>query len=217
MSSSIPDAVLSQGKVGSQVAADGTYGGHRLSKTNALIIGQAHGKYYEAASRGKLFIASIGVAGVAPGTALSTAPALIIWNPVGSGLHVAIKQIFVSYISGTLGAGALVHAQNVSQLTAPSGGTELTPVASLLNGTRGSARAFTGSTISATSTIIRASMSMGAGLASTALFPSLVCDEVDGSIVVPAGVAYCYQGIAAAGTSPLLVLSAVYEEITLPS
>lgn len=210
------DVQTVQGLVGPQSKADGTFAPARLDKTAALVVQNAHGKYHEAAARGKLFIASIGVAGVAPGTALSTSPALTLWNPSNSGILVSIKQVFVGYVSGTLGAGMLVHAQNASQVAAPTGGTELTVLAAILNSTKGSARAFTGSTISATSTLVRASMAMGAALATTATFPSITMDEVDGAIVVPAGVAWCYQGVAAAGTSPLLTFSVVYEEIAVP-
>lgn len=216
MSNFSGDNVQFMGKVGAASAADGSYLAARADKTGALVVQNAHGKFYEPASRGKLFCASIGAAGVAPGTALSTSPALTIWNPAGSGILVSIKQVFVGYVSGTLGAGVLVHSFNPSQATAPSGGTALVPQCLLLNSSSGTAKAYTGSTISATSVIVRASMSMGAGLASTAAFPSLVMDEVDGSIVIPAGAAYCYQGIAAAGSSPLVVISVVYEEITQP-
>lgn len=212
-----PDQFLSQGKTGPQTASDGNYNILRQDKTGALVVTEAHGRYHEAASRGKLYIASIAVAGVAPGTALSTTPAFQIWNPVNSGIIISIKQIFVGYVSGTLGAGALVHAQNSSQTAAPTGGTELTPLSANLNGSRGTGRVFTGSTVSATTTLIRPSMSLGAGLASTALFPSITADFVEGGIVIPAGVLYAYQGIAAAGTSPLLMIGAVYEEITLPT
>lgn len=211
------DATLSQGRVGLLVSGDGSYNSHRQGKSGELIVSEAHGRFYEGSSRGKMYLASIGVAGVAPGTALSTSPAFQIWNPVNSGILVAIKQVFVSYVSGTLGAGSFVHSVNLSQVTAPSGGTELTPVCALLNTSRGTARAFTGSTISATSTLIRASLNMGAALASTANFPALSMDPVEGGIVIPQGVAYCYQGIAVAGTSPLVIISALYEEITVPS
>lgn len=211
------DIQTMQGFVGPASKADGSSVVARMDKTGALVMANAHGKYHEAAARGKLFIASIGVAGVAPGTALSTTPALTIYNPLNSNILVSIKEVFVGYISGTLGAGAFVHAQNVSQgATVPTGGTELTPLAAILNSTRGSARAFTGSTIAATSTLIRASLSMGAALASTATFAAMARDEVDGGIVVPAGVAYCYQAIAAAGSTPLVVISVVYEEVPVP-
>ena len=210
------DDVAINGRVGPIVQGDGVYSAARLDKTGAMVVSSAHGKYHEAASRNKLFIASIGVAGVAPGTALSTSPALILWNPTASGILVSIKQVWVGYVSGTLGAGMLVHSRNASQVAAPTGGTALVPVCGNLNGVVGTAQAFTGSTISATSTLVRPSMSMGAALASSVDFPSVVMDEVDGGIAIPAGVAWCYQGIAAAGTSPLLSLAVVYEEIAIP-
>src|SRR3954465_15492317 len=150
------DMFAVSGKVGGAgPSSDGNYNALRQAKTLELIMSMAHGKYYEAASRGKLFNACIGAAGVAPGTALSTSPAMIIHNPVNSGILVAIKRVSVGYLSGTIGAGMMVHSQNASQLTAPSGGTALTPICSLLNGSRGSAMLYTGSTISATSTIVR--------------------------------------------------------------
>lgn len=208
------DTTLVQGRVGPVDVGNGVYSAMRMDKQSAQVVTNAHGKYHEAASRGTLFHATIAAAGVAPGTALSTAPAFCLWNPTGSGKLLSIKQVFVGYVSGTLGAGTLVHAQNASQVAAPTGGTELTPVCALLNGTRGTGRAFTGSTVSATTTLIRPSMTMGAALASSVAFPSLVMDEVDGSIVVPAGVAYAYQGIAAAGTSPLVLIGVLWEELT---
>lgn len=208
--------VVAQGRVGPISSGDGPNSSLRLGKTGALISAQAHGKFFEGASRGKYHFASIGAAGVAPGTALSTSPAFQIWNPSNSGILVAIKAVYVGYISGTLGAGTLVHSLNTAQPSAPTGGTELTPQCALLNTSRATARAFTGSTIAATSVLIRPSMSMGAALASSAAFPSIVVDEVEGSIVIPAGVVWCYQGIAAAGSTPLLAFAALYEEIPVP-
>jgi hypothetical protein len=211
------DVITAHGKIGPASAGDGVYNALRQGKQGELITSQAHGKYHEAASRGKLFSASIGVAGVAPGTALSTTPAFTLYNPTNSGVILSLKKILVGYVSGTLGAGSLVHAQNASQVAAPTGGTELTPVCALLNGSRGTGKAFTGSTISAASTLIRPSINLGAFLASEASVPGVLQDDLDGSIIVPAGVAYCYQGIAAAGTTPLLIIAAIWEEITLPS
>ncbi len=217
MGQNISDYSTVGGKVGGVgPSADGTFSALRLGKSMEMIMQQAHGKYYEAASRGKLYSACIGAAGVAPGTALSTAPAMTIYNPSNSGILVAIKKVSVGYLSGTLGAGMFVHSQNASQVAAPTSGTELVPVCALLNGSRGTAKAFTGSTISATSTIVRPSISVGAFLATEASVPGYLSDEVDGSIVIPAGVAYCYQGIMAGGSTPLVIIGVMYEEISVP-
>lgn len=217
MANGSDENIVAMGKVGPNISGDGVFAAGRLDKTGANVSTNGHGWWHESTSRGKVFVASIGVAGVAPGTALSTSPALILWNPTASGIAVSILQVFVGYVSGTLGAGMLVHSYNPSQATAPSGGTALTPACALLNTSSGTAKAYTGSTISATSVLLRPSMTMGAALASSVAFPSLVMDEVGGGIVIPAGAAWCYQGIAAAGTTPLLSLAVVYEEITLPS
>lgn len=217
MANGSDENIVAMGKAGPNITADGVFAAIRLDKTGGLVNTNGHGWWHESTSRGKVFVASIGVAGVAPGTALSTSPALTLWNPPSSGISVSILQVFVGYVSGTLGAGMLVHSYNPSQVTAPSGGTALVASCALINTSTGIAKAYTGSTISATSVLLRPSMSMGAALASSVAFPAITMDEVGGGIVIPAGAAWCYQGIAAAGTSPLLSLAVVYEEITLPS
>ncbi|MCR4332423.1 MAG: hypothetical protein NUV34_06945 [Sulfuricaulis sp.] len=204
------------GRVGIQNSGDGTKPHLRQGKESDLIVSQLMGSLYEAASRSKLFIASIGAAGVAPGTALGTAPPIAVHNPASSGILVAIRKVYVGYVSGTLGAGQLVHAYAV-QAAAPSSGTELTPVTAFLGGARGAAKAYTGSTIAATATIIRPSFNLGAGLASTAELPKApMFDPVEGEIVVPAGYVWCLQGISAAGSTPLITIGVVYQEITVP-
>lgn len=204
------------GRVGLVNSADGTSAPLRLGKQADLIVSLLMGDKYEAASRSKLFIASIGAGGVAPGTALGTAPPITIHNPASSGILVAIRSVSVGYVSGTLGAGVIVHAYN-AQTAAPTGGTELTPQAGFLGGGVGTAKAYTASTVAATSTILRPAFYMGAGLASTAeLLRGPAKEDVGGSIVVPAGYAYSLQGIAAAGSSPLVILGVEYQEIVVP-
>ena len=204
------------GRVGLVNVADGVGAVLRLGKQADLIVSQLMGELYEGASRGKLFTASIGAAGVAPGTALGTAPPITIHNPASSGILVAVREVMCGYVSGTLGAGTIVHCFNL-QAAAPSSGTELTPQGQPLGAAAGKAKAYTGSTVAATSTLLRPAFNLGAGLASTADFPSEAPkDKVGGGIVIPAGYAYSLQGIAAAGSTPLVILAVVYQEITIP-
>jgi hypothetical protein len=112
-----------------------------------------------------------------------------------------------------LGAGNIAMGFVASQTTVPSTGTELTPVCSMLGAPRGVGRVFTGSTVASTPAIIRPVFNMGAFLATTAVAPQ-DCDVlIDGGIIVTQGTAICLQGIAAAGTSPLVILGFTYEEI----
>lgn len=177
-------------------------------------VTQEFGRYFRSAARTDIHIASTAAAGVAPGTALSTTPPMTIHNPANSGIVVAILRVVVGYVSGTLGAGTLVHAFVSSQPAAPTSGTELTTQSSTLAGNSGSAKAYQGSTVGATPTILRPSIILGASLASTAALPAVARDDVDGSIVIPPGSAWCYEGIADAGSSPLVLIGVEWEEVT---
>lgn len=188
----------------------------RTGKTGELVVGQAHASFYEQTSRSVAFTVGTAVAGVAPGTALSTTPPLAIWNPPGSGVYLAINRVAVGYVSGTLGAGHLVYAQ-VAQSTVPTSGTELVPVCTMVgNFLRSPIRAFQGSTVSATPTIIRSSglnLAAFAGAADSLKPPSQ--DRVDGEIVLAPGNCFVVQGNTAAGTSPLVTLSAYFEVVNI--
>lgn len=195
--------------------ADGAQGVARGTRTGCTAVANGHGAYTEPASRGTIMEACNAVAGVAPGTALSTAPPLALWNPPSSGKNLAVLKSYMGFVSGTLGAGTIVYALVPSQTTVPTGGTELTPQCSLLGAPRGVGRAFTGSTLSATPTILRPAFVLGAFVNTAATAPDPALDLVDGAIVLPPGTVLCMQGVAAAGTSPLVLLSLIYEELPI--
>ena len=212
MSTTLVDAF---GAVGPQWVGDGSVAPVRLDKTGNVVLHTVHGKYFEAAGRGAMFVASQAVGGVAPGTALDDAPALALWNPPGSGVLCVIQRVSGGYISGTLGAGTLVHAVNPSQRTAPTTGTEIVPTGAFLGNMRSKTRAYTLSTVSATVVILRPSLHLGAALATTVTFPAIATDEVNGSIVIPPAGVWAYHGVAAAGTTPLTIMSVLFEEIPI--
>lgn len=206
--------MISEGKVGIQTAADGSQVIARAGRTGELIVTQGHSAFAESALRGAIMIASNAVAGVAPGTALSTTPPLALWNPPSSGKNLVILKVGFGYVSGTLGAGSILLAGSTSQTTVPSSGTELTPVCSLFGMPRGVGRVFTGSTI-VTPTIIRPVFQLGAYLATTAWPPINVVEQIDGELIVTPGTIVCLQEIGAAGSTPLGVFSFTYEEVPI--
>ena len=207
--------MLSEGRTGLISAADGSINTLRVDKTGALVVVQGHPSYTEAAHRSKLFTVSTAVAGVAPGTALSTTPPLALLNPLNSGKNLSIITTSLGYVSGTLGAGTVVYAYVSPQATVPTGGTELTPVCAKLSTVRGTGRAFQGSTLSATPLILEPVYILGAFLATTALVPGLLQDRVDGAYVVPEATCFVVQGVTAAGSTPLVIMSIVWEEIDI--
>lgn len=157
-------------------------------------------------------------AGIAPGTALSTTPPLALWNPQDSDIEPWLAMATLGYISGTLGAGTIVMAL-VPQVTVPSGGTELTCTPTGLPLSRaGAIRAFSGSTLSSTPALLMGTgWILGASLATTAALPErLTFLPPSETIKIPAGYALCLQGIAAAGTAPLVLFGALLVEAARP-
>jgi hypothetical protein len=203
-------------RVGPVSNADGSNNQNRTAKTGELVVSQAHGKYFEASHRGVLFAACEQGSGVAPGTALGTTAALVLYNPQGSGKRLSIKKVAVGYISGTLGAGTLYHCINNSATqTAPSSGTALTPVASDVGNTAtpvGQARA--GATVGQP-VAYRPFVTLSAELASTASPMQDLYEDIDGEIVLEPGTSYQLQSVAAAGSTPKITAGVTWDEITI--
>jgi hypothetical protein len=187
----------------------------RGGNTGELIVSAAHGNYYDPAVRGSIMEVCNATAGVAPGTVLSVAPPLSLWNPPGSGKNLAIFKCSMHYVSGTLGSGIVYHGFIPSQATVPTTGTELVPVCTLIGAPRGVGRAFTGSTYTAIPTPFRGMFTMGPALATTVAY-QFICEAfMDDAIVVPPGSGYALQAVAGAGTSPLVNFSIAWEECDL--
>ena len=201
-----------EGRVGLVAGSDGSKHPLRIDKTGAVTIVSAHPLYSEPCLRGNMFVAATAVTGVAPGTALSTTPPFCLWNPLNSGTNLILLKTSVGYVSGTLGAGSIVYAYFTPQATVPSTGAELTPVCTKIGFVKGVGRVFQGSTISGTPLILRPAFNLGAFLATTADPPRTCQDLLEGEIIVPPATCFVMQGVTAAGTSPLVILSAVWEE-----
>lgn len=199
--------------VGPQVNQDGALKPTRADRTGALVTGDGHGHFREAVYRGACFAASVPVAGVAPGTAFGTTPPLCLWNPPNSGVNADIWKTLMGYVSGTLGAGGICYGQS-PQLTKPTTGTVIVPVNCLLGKLSGGAiQAFSGSTTASTPTIVRPTgFNLAASLASTAASGFVWEDTVDGELMLLPGNVFVMQGLCAAGSSPLVVMSASWEE-----
>jgi hypothetical protein len=207
--------MITELKVGPQLIADGAQTTVRGERTGAMVITQLHGAFTESARYGNLMVGANAVAGVAPGTALSATPPLALWNPPGSGKKLSLLKAMMGYVSGTLGAGSLLLAAVLSQVTVPTTGTELVPVCTDLGMPRGVGRLFTGSTFISVPQILYPMFQFGAALATSVYQISDCVNVVDGSVVVEPGTAICLQAVAAAGTSPLVILGMKWEELPI--
>jgi hypothetical protein len=207
--------MIAEMKVGPILAGDSTTNPIRGERTGGLCVTQLHGAFTESARYGNMMVGSNAVAGVAPGTALSAAPPLALWNPPSSGKKLTLLKTMMGYVSGTLGAGSVLLAAVLSQVTVPTTGTELTPVCTDLGMPRGVGRLFTGSTFVSVPQILYPMFQFGAALATSVYQISDCINVVDGSVVLEPGTAICLQGVAAAGTSPLVIFGMKWEELPI--
>lgn len=207
--------MLFEGYVGYKKASDGSVTGARLDRTAALLTTDAHVNYVDPVSRGAVMVVSNAVAGVAPGTAFSTTPPMVVWNPPSSGKNLAIFKTALGYVSGTLGGGTYCYGIYTSQATVPTTGTELVPSNALIGFPRGVGRAFTGSTIGAAPSLYRPAYVVGAWVGTTASITGPMIDVIDGGIILTPGTVFAIQGIAGAGTTPLVIFSVAWEELDI--
>ena len=206
------------GYVGPQTAsAASTSTGVRQDITGSLIVSQGRSFHAEQVSRGLVYAASIPPGtGQAPGTAIGTTACMTLANAAAATVRLVLLRISVGYVSGTLGAGVLAllaHFSAGSSIVAPAGGTAIVPTNMLLGSQNVSvANCRFNNTVPAAGLQIRSIASFGASLASTAVQPWQVIDYVAGEVVVGPGQAVSAQGIAAAGSTPLITVTMAWAE-----
>lgn len=206
--------VVGNGRSG---VTDGTDQTLRGGRTGELVVGQAHDDLNEAMIRGNMFTGSTGVAGVAPGTALSTTPPLVLYNPPSSGYIAILSEAEIAFLSGTLGAGNVVLAgiggQNISTANL---GTNLNPTTTLIGGgTSPQCKLLQAPTLSAAPTLIRNLWYTGAFVTNATAYMVDARKILRGTIGVAPGGALCIQEVGGAGSTPLVLLSMTWEEVPL--
>jgi hypothetical protein len=189
-----------------------------LTRHRATRVSQASGAGYENSARGITFAGCSAVAGVAPGTALATtAQALILYNPVGSNINMSLKRLSWSYVSGTFGLG-MWHLARYSTLSPSTnvapGGTAI--VTARTDGTviAGKVLAWAAATCTAAPIKHQPLGWVGVidGTGATQLGHQGVYN-FDGSDVCIPGTGLVFTFIGGAGTSPLVVPGALWDEI----
>ncbi len=198
--------------------------GVREGKTGEQVVGQAHGKYYEAASRGNLYYARNASSRI-PTTTLSTTCPFTLYNPLGSKAQLSIKRVsFAQGITGTLGTGGLFHtAYTLSGPLATQGGTVPTGTAvTIFNALVGLPSASVATVLEAVSLHTTVPVALWPWLnmsevAATTIGGNTInnFEDVDGAIVLGPGSGWAPQSIMAAGSSPLAWFGVCWEEIPI--
>lgn len=203
-------------RVGPTLAGDGTNPQNRLGKMAELITQQAHGKYFEAVSRGNCYAAVTAATGVSVASlTISTAAPFALANPIGSGRRLALMWIEMGYVSGTFGAGNLVLALGGISGTAVSG-TAIVPVNLWTGGgVQAVGKPLTTATLPAAPTVVRNFANLDAWVGSLTTSPFNIYLDLDSSLMLDPGSSFSVEGTTAAGTSPLVVFGCGWEEIPL--
>ena len=205
--------MLAEGQIRDSAGRASSYSSLLFTPNGDLIATPAHAMYAEAGRLARVHSACTGVTGVAPGTVLSTTPPFTLYNPANSGIVAVVLLAALGYVSGTLGAGTIVFAVNATPGQAvPTGGTELTPQCQLVGSARGTCRVFQASTLGATPVILRPAFIVGAYVGGADVPGPKEC-YVQGSIQLSPGTSVSLQGVAAAGTTPLVLLAMEWEEM----
>ncbi len=210
--------VLIQTSVGlPSFQAGGSTPGLRSGTAGELIEGQAGLQLVEAVRAGQLFTASTINTGVTVASlTLTTSAPTAMGNPSGSGVNAYLKSISAVYVSGTIGTGAmfLVGHPNSAAVT----GTAATYINSCMIGSTATPKCnvtYT-STVAASGKVIQNMFTTEPFVATDHLAPGqpLTWDFSGGFGVAP-GSAVSVQGIMAAGSSPLLVFTWVWQEVAI--
>lgn len=198
-----------QSQVGPQgPSTAGTLFPPRLGPTAEVVSNIMYGKYYEATRLGLVYTVSQAVAGVALLTATSTTVSFAFYNPPASGKRAILIKTVFGYVSTTMIAGCIVYAVNTTPVNTVTSSNALTINNNLQFGPASAMQAFSTATISAASTLLRASKYSEAVMAATGTNTPWQFDEdLDGSIVVPPGGAFMVGGNIALGVVVCVALT----------
>lgn len=204
--------MLNEIRVGPVVSTDGSVNAARAAKTGELVSVDAHGRYYEACSRGSVFIGA-NTAAQASSTGSLTATGLILTNPLGSGKMLSIIDI-------TVGVGAVVAAAfevglfaNINTVAvAVTQTTPITPRCALLGSTNAPVGLLaSAATLPATPTHIKALLASG-WVTATAQSIEIMQHDIAGSIILLPNTAISIQSVV--GTQSIIA-SISWEEVSI--
>ena len=208
--------------VGPVLRGDGNGGsGLRASRNGGLVVSPEAPALYEGASRGVIFSCSTALTGTTvvaannSGVAAAAATILSLYNPLGSGVNLALIKTGVWFTSGTPAAGMWCY--NVAYNQTITATANAVMGRNLPSGAASSASGFTQTALtgSGAQTFLRGFGTMFAG-AIAATTPALPWDIVDGDIVVPPGgvLTICSPGT---GTTVIVMASIEYQEVAIPA
>ena len=196
-------AVPVQGQVAPQVVGDGISGVIRLDRSSAVVVSEAHGRYYETTFRKAMFSAANSAGVTTTVGAATTYVGLCLSNPVGSPVNLVLNKVGYAFLVQWPAAstiGLMVGFNNATQVTHT---TPLLPIGNFLGMGAGFGKVDSSATLPTAPTL---QMVLDAGLTgaitvATESTNGLV--DVEGCIILPPGgyVAFFTSTISGASAS----------------
>jgi len=200
-------AIEVRGQVGPGVYADGADQTIRLVRDGGVAVGQAHGRYLEAALRGNCFLASQQAAIALTAGLSSTNTGLALYNPVGSGVLLAVNTVIVGSVDASANTLLFLVADMQKNPVPFTAGTQLAVANAVLDNQNGvgagapsKGKAYTTVTLKQTPVAIRALYGVYFKSSTAVGINEGMCyakDGIAGEIVVPEGVCIAVQATAA--------------------
>lgn len=185
-----------------QGLGDGTENIIRSGRTGEVATVDAHGRYYEAASRGNVFFVADQTGKTVP-AGLSASPTTVtLNNPKGSGVNAAILYAYIDFIVAFAAGSAVWIAANSDPSAANTTGTVATSVNALIGSTRtATVKAFTTATLPAAPVAICQLAAGITGAITTTPSTTAYGRDFGGALVIAPGGALSFQASTASGAS----------------
>ena len=208
--------MLMQAQVGplSNKISDGTLPNLRLGNSGDLIVSEIQPRYYEAAYRGKTFVAANQTPAVTSVAFATTYTGLVISNPVGSGINVVLKKVAFATIVA-FPAGSVIGLMTGYSVATFTHTTPVTPKNTLVGtGPSGLALVDAAATLPVTPTLhmVFASGLTGAITTEVTAGPNVI--DLEGSVILPpGGFAAIYTSTASGAAA--LAASFMWDEVPI--
>ncbi len=206
-----------ESKVGPVQVGDGTLIPPRLTREGGVAVQDLHGRYAEAAYRGRLFHGSTPAAGVTVPIFSNLTQQFGLWNPLGSGYLAILSKVALGYVSGTNVAGHVCYAVKPNLGVAEAVPTSVTLITAT-NGYLGYGQSsvmklVSPITIAAAATYLRPmGVSQDVQPATGVNAPWTMTEDLEGSMIVSPGTAFFVASNVAAGPA-ICTIGLVWEEV----
>lgn len=203
------------GQVGPIVAGDSTNVPFRQGKSAEAIVTELHGKYYEQAYRGNLFVATQ-TAGVTLATVAGTAPSFSLFNPAGSGKYLSLIRwdMVLTVAAATPVIGAYMLTVNTNPSAAATTGTAVTPTPGIVGATASAVgKPLTSATLPANPTLYRAFVNHLTGAITTIPNMPAFTIDFDGTCLIAPGCTISVGQLNTDTTDASALCSVIWEEV----